>query len=234
MKLEVCVDRIESARAAQAGGADRIEVCGALSIGGITPSRGLVEQCLELGSVEVMMMIRPHAGGFCYGAGDIDTLLRDIRVAKQLGVRGVVLGALREDGRIDRELCRRLIDAARPLSVTFHRAFDVTPDPAEALDCLLDLGVERVLTSGQAPSAFEGREVIRELVQRAGDALVVLAGAGVRWQDVVPLIQATGVREIHASASEPVAENVRDRMNIVQATRVTHAETVRAIRQALS
>src|SRR6188768_3830265 len=109
MKLEVCIDQIESALAAKAGGADRLEVCGALGVDGITPSYGLVEQCVELGGVEVMMMIRPHAGGFCYGKNEIDTMLRDIRRAKRLGVTGVVLGALRKDSRIDRELCMRLI-----------------------------------------------------------------------------------------------------------------------------
>src|SRR5690349_7907523 len=113
MKLEVCIDRIESAVAAKAGGADRVEVCGALAVDGITPSYGLVEQCVELGGVEVMMMIRPHTGGFCYEKNDVDTMLRDIRVAKQLGVSGVVVGALREDGQIDRGLCQRLIEAAR-------------------------------------------------------------------------------------------------------------------------
>jgi len=224
---------MESARAAKSGGAARVEVCGALGLGGITPSRGLVEQCVKLGGIDVMMMIRPHAGGFCYGDDDIDTMLRDIRDAKQLGVQGVVLGALRDDGRIDHSLCQRLIEAARPLAVTFHRAFDVTPDPMEALNHLLDLGVERLLTSGQAASAMEGRDVIRDLVRHAGNSLTVMAGAGIRGQDVATLIQATGVREIHASASAVVEEPMRDQVGIVQATRITQVEMVRAIVRAL-
>lgn len=233
MKFEVCIDHIESAFAAKAGGADRLEVCGALAVAGITPSYGLVEQCLEQVGVDVMMMIRPHAGGFCYGKTEVETMLRDIRVARKLGVAGVVLGALREDGRIDCELCQRLIEAARPLSVTFHRAFDLTPDPFEALDSLLGMGVDRLLTSGQAASALDGARLIRALVERAGRSLCVIAGAGINVQNVATLVRATGVREIHASASEPVMDAVDNAANMVCATRITRQETVRGIVQAL-
>ncbi len=233
MKLEVCIDHIASAVAAKAGGADRLEVCGALAVDGITPSYGLVEQCFEQGKVEVMMMIRPHAGGFCYEKNEVDTMLRDIRVARQLGVNGVVLGALRKDGRIDRELCQRLIDAARPLSVTFHRAFDLTPDPFEALDSLLEMGVDRLLTSGQAASALGGAQLIRALVERAGTGLCVMAGAGICAQNVATVVRATGVREIHASASEVVMDGGHHAASIVIATRITREETVRGIVQAL-
>ena len=233
MTLEVCIDRIESALAAVSGGADRLEVCSALGLDGLTPSHGLVEQCVELGLVEVMMMIRPHAGGFCYHAQEIDTMLRDVGVAKQLGVTGVVFGGLRGDGRIDRELCLRLIEAARPLSVTFHRAFDLTPDPLEALDSLLELGVDRVLTSGQAASAMDGMKLIQALVHRAGTALSVVAGGGIRAQDVATLVRATGVREIHASASEVVTENDLRAVRIVRTTRITRQELVRAMVHAL-
>jgi len=233
MKLEVCIDHIESALAAKSGGADRLEVCGALAIHGITPSYGLVEQCLELGGVEVIMMIRPHAGGFCYEKNDVDTMLRDIRVARQLDVTGVVLGALRKDGRIDRVLCQRLIEAARPLSVTFHRAFDLTPDPFEALDSLLEMGIDRLLTSGQAASALDGAQLIRTLVKRAGRGLCVMAGAGICAQNIATLVRATGVREIHASASEVVMDGGHNAAHMVCATRITRQETVRGIVHAL-
>lgn len=233
MKLEVCIDHIQSGLAAKAGGADRLEVCGALAVDGITPSYGLVEQCVELGGVDVMMMIRPHAGSFCYKKNDVDTMLRDIRVAKQLGVTGVVLGVLREDGRIDCELCRRLIEAARPLAVTFHRAFDLTPDPFEALDGLLELGVDRLLTSGQAATAREGAKLIRALVERAAGELSVMAGAGIRVNDIATLVRATGVREIHASASEVTTEGVQNALGIVRETRVTSQKVVCAIVDAL-
>lgn len=233
MKLEICIDRIESAQAAMAGGADRIEVCGALDVGGITPSYGLVEQCVERGNVEVMMMIRPHAGGFCYESAEVDTVLRDLRVAQKLHVQGVVLGVLHRDGRIDRDLCRRLIDVARPLSITFHRAFDLTPDPLEALDCLLELGIDRLLTSGQAASAREGTPLIHELVRRAGTALSVIAGGGIQPRDIVPLIRATGVREIHASASEAVIEATSGVVRIFGAPRVTKQAIVQAMVQTM-
>lgn len=229
MKLEICIDGLASAQAAQAGGADRLEVCGPLALGGVTPSAGLVEQCLELNGLSVMMMIRPHAGGFCYDASEVDTMRRDIDWAKRLGVEGVVLGALRSDGRIDLPLCRRLIDAARPLSVTFHRAFDLTPDPLESLESLLELRVDRLLTSGQAASALAGASVIRRLVERAGDDLIVMAGAGIRGSNVTQLIQTTGVREVHASASHVVRPHVGDSLGIVHAQQTTDQEAVRAI-----
>ncbi len=243
MTLEICIDRIESAMAAIEGGTDRLEVCSALDLAGLTPSYGLVQQCVELGrtefggvemsTVEIMMMIRPRAGGFCYGTYEVDTMLRDIRVAKKIDVTGVVFGALREDGRIDVELCRLLVDAARPLAVTFHRAFDLTPDPYEALDSLLELGVDRVLTSGQAATAMKGSQLIGELVQRSGTGLSVMAGAGIRGPDVAALVQATGVREIHGSASEAVVEKSSRGEPICHTTRITRRELVRDMVRAL-
>jgi copper homeostasis protein len=231
MTLEICIDRIESALAAIDGGAHRLEVCSALELDGLTPSFGLVQQCVELGraqtsQVEIMMMIRPRAGGFCYGTYEVDTMLRDIRVAKNLGVAGIVLGVLREDGRIDVELCKLLIEAARPLAVTFHRAFDLTPDPYEAFDCLLELGVDRLLTSGQAATALEGKSLLRELVLRAGIDLSVMPGGGIRGSDVAKLVLATGALEIHGSASEATIESGR-------ATRVTKEALVREMALAL-
>ncbi len=233
MKLEVCIDRIKSALAARDGGAGRIEVCSALTVGGVTPSYGLVEQCIALRGVEVMVMIRPHAGGFKYGPDEVGTMLRDIQFAKERGAQGVVLGALHPDGRVDREICLRLIEAARPLSITFHRAFDLTPDPLEALDALLELGVDRLLTSGQAPRATDGLQLIRELVHRAGPDFFVMAGAGIRPQDVAALVHATGVQEIHASASEEASDVTSNRMGVIQATRVTKKENVLAMVRAI-
>jgi copper homeostasis protein len=233
MILEVCIDLIESALAAMRGGADRIEVCGALSVGGITPSYGLVEQCVAIGGIEVMMMIRPHAGGFCYEPDEVSIMLRDIHVAQTLGAHGIVIGALQKDGRVDRELCQRLIDSARPLSVTYHRAFDLTPDPLEALDSLLELGVNRLLTSGQAECAMQGSDLIRELVGRAGNGLAVMAGAGIRPQDVATLIRTTGVREIHTSARESVADDNSRMAEFVQPSSVTRQEIVREMVQAI-
>lgn len=234
MLLEICIDRFDSARAACDGGADRLEVCGALEAGGVTPSAGLVEACLALGSVDVMMMIRPHGGGFTYGADEQEVMRRDIELARRLGVRGVVFGALAADQRVDVATSRRLIDAARPLEVTFHRAFDLTPDPLEALDMLVELGVERVLTSGQAPSAVAGADLIRRLVERAAGRLSVMPGAGVSGANVARLVQWTNAREVHASASELCPATECAALGFVGAERVTTVERVRAIRAAFS
>lgn len=222
MQLEVCIDSIESAAAAQRGGANRLEICAALTLGGITPSCGLIEQCRELGGLDLMVMIRPHGGGFCYDGGAIDTMLCDIRVAQRLGVRGVVIGALTASGQIDVDACRRLIDAARPLEVTFHRAFDETTDPWRALDELVELGVDRLLTSGQASTAADGAPLIRKMVERVGSRISVMPGGGIHAGNVVELVRATGVVEVHASASELVASR-----------RITRADRVRSIVEAI-
>lgn len=226
-QLEICIEQIESAQAALQGGAQRIEVCGALSVSGITPSLGLVEQCLELGSVQVMMMIRPHGGGFCYAEREQQTMLRDIQHARRLRVHGVVFGALQPDGSVDREFCKRLIAAARPLSVTFHRAFDLARDPLQAVDDLLELGVDRLLTSGQAATALAGANCLQELVRRAGRELQVVAGGGVRTGEIADLVAATGVHEIHGSAS--AASVPSDPLGILHPVRTSQVDVVRAM-----
>lgn len=204
MIIEVCIDNIRSAIAAKAGGADRLEVCGPLSVGGTTPSAGLIEQCVELGGIDVVTMIRPHAGDFCYDSADIETMLRDIRIAKRLGAQGVVFGALTTDRHIDIETCRSLIDEARPMAVTFHRAFDVvdSDNAQSAMDSLLQLKVDRLLTSGLATTAVAGSESIRKLVQQSADKIKVIAASGVNADNAAQLIAATGVTEIHASSAQ--------------------------------
>ena len=233
MQLEICIDRIESALAAWEGGANRLEVCGSLATGGTTPSRGLVEQCIQRCQLEVMMMIRPHDGGFCYGSDDLDTMLRDIAIAAQLGAHGIVFGVLGDDGRVHREQCRRLLDAARPLQATFHRAFDVTRDPLEALDDLLEIGIDRILTSGQAEAAQNGTSLIRQLVQRCGNRLSVMVGAGVSATNVAAIVRETGVHEVHASASV-VGRNSRGaKLGFGTSSRITSRQKVRELVEAL-
>lgn len=233
MQLEICIDCIESALAAQEGGANRLEVCGSLATGGTTASRGLVEQCVQRCQLEVMMMIRPHDGGFCYGSDDLDTMLRDIAIAQQLDVQGIVFGVLGDDGRVDREQCRRLLDAARPLRATFHRAFDVTRDPLEALDDLLEIGVDRILTSGQAEAAENGTSLIRQLVQRCGNRLSVMVGAGVSASNVAAIVRETGVHEVHASASVVRRESRGAKLGFGNSSRVTSRPKVRELVEAL-
>jgi copper homeostasis protein len=204
VRLEICVDRLDSAVAALEGGADRIEVCGALACGGVTPSAALISACVKFAPLEVMVMIRPHAGSFSYSPADLAVMERDIAAARQAGAHGVVFGALTPDRRIDLGACRRLMAAAGPLMTTFHRAFDMTRDPRSALDELIELGIGRVLSSGQNMTAIAGTALLRSLVKQSAGRIVVMPGAGVNACNAVELLNSTGADELHASASEPI------------------------------
>ncbi len=232
MPLEICIETISSAIAAKDGGADRIEVCSALGVGGVTPSLGLVEQCVALGSIGVMAMVRPHGGDFCYSADEVSAMCRDIRQFKEEGVQGVVFGALTPEGKIDRRACERLMEAARPLEVTFHRAFDKTTHPMAALDDLLQLGFERLLTSGQAKTAVEGAALIRRLVEHAGERLSIIVGGGVRPENVAALLS-TGSKEFHASARKHGANGDGDDLGLVHAVFETDTDVVTRLSRAI-
>lgn len=232
MILEVCIDNFRSALAAKSGGANRLEVCGPLSVGGTTPSAGLIEQCVALGGVEIVVMIRPHEGGFYYHPEDVETMLIEIRCAKDLGAQGVVFGALTADNQIDVSTCQRLIEEARPLKVTFHRAFDIVYDWRPALDALLKLKVDRLLTSGLATTALEGRETIRQLVEQSGDQLRVIAGSGVTADNVRQLVSETGISEVHTSGS--VAEaRTETAIDFGGRPRTTRESKIREVRLAI-
>lgn len=231
--LEICIDSIESALAAADGGADRLEVCSSLAVGGTTPSHGLVSACLSQTSLPVMMMIRPHDGGFVYGSCDIDVMLADIESAHALGVHGVVFGALTDNRRIDVEMCKRLVTASRPLSMTFHRAFDLVEDPLAALDQIINLGFQRVLTSGQAARAIDGVRMLQELNEHAGERITILAGSGINADNAAQIVANTGVRELHASASEPsTLQQSTSEIAFGGSHRITNADQVRAIKMA--
>jgi len=176
--LEACVDSVESALSAQAGGADRVELCDNLLEGGTTPSAGLIALCCARLRIPVHVLIRPRGGDFVYSDLDLDVMRRDIAVARQHGAQGVVFGILLPNGAIDVPRTRSLIAAARPLRVTFHRAFDFTADPDQALDDLITLGVDRLLTSGQAATALEGIGMLARLVRRAAGRIAIAAGGG--------------------------------------------------------
>lgn len=210
--LEICIDSVQSALAAEQGGADRLELCANLVEGGTTPSLGMVRAVLAATRLPVMVMIRPRGGHFHYRAEERDVMLRDVAALVQEPVAGIVVGPLRSDGSVDVECCRELLDAARRAprpagpglgrpSVTFHRAFDQVADPRRELETLVDLGVDRVLTSGQCPTAPEGLSNLATLVRQAGDRLVVMPGCGVRGANVEELVRGTGAREVHASAA---------------------------------
>ena len=209
--LEVCVDSVESAAAAERGGADRVELCDNLLEGGTTPSGGAVETARALLGLKLHVMIRPRGGDFCYSPVELDVMRRDVELAKRLGADGVVAGFLTEDAAVDLERTRAFVELARPLSVTFHRAFDMTREPFRALEDLVALGVDRVLTSGQEASVVEGLDLVAELIRRAGDRIVVMPGGGLRERNIAKVVAATGAREIHVTGFSAVESPMRYR-----------------------
>jgi copper homeostasis protein len=216
LAFEVCVVSVAGVRAALDAGADRVELCASLEVGGITPSIGLIERTVAITAVRrlaVHVLVRPRGGDFVYSGDEEDVMSRDIRALKAAGADGVVVGALTAAGTVDVPLTRRLIALARPLSVTFHRAFDETDDPVAAFDDVLALGADRLLTSGGAPTALEGAELIETLVERSAKRIEVMAGSGVTERTAAEIRRRTGVRELHFSARAsapdlPLAERV--------------------------
>lgn len=202
--LEVCVESAESALAAEQGGANRVELCDNLMEGGTTPSVGMVALTLQKTAIDVLMMIRPRGGDFLYTDLEFEVMLHDIEVAKKLGVFGVVFGVLTPDGKVDKKRTAQLIHAARPLKVTFHRAFDMTVDPFAALEDLIELGVDRILTSGQEPSTELGVELIGDLVTRADERIIILPGCGITEDNISQLVSKTGVRECHVTGKHQI------------------------------
>lgn len=198
--LEVCVSSVQSAVAAAEGGAQRLELCVNLAEGGTSPPPLLIKEVREEVEINVRVMVRPRAGDFCYSEEELDTMRAEIQHAKVLGANGVVLGILRSDGSVDVERTKELASLAYPLSVTFHRAFDETPDPFRALEDVILTGADILLTSGQKFSATEGQELIQQLVERAGNRIRILAGAGINESNARIIIRETGVQEIHVAS----------------------------------
>lgn len=200
--VEACCDSVETARAAEQSGAGRVELCG-LGDGGTTPSLGMIARCRNELTIPLHVMIRPHTRDFLYNEDDLDVMCNDIITAKSLGVDGIVLGPLQSNGAIHTQQLAELVALARPMKVTFHRAFDRIADQTTALDLLLMLGVDFVLTSGGAPTALAGAARLHQLQARAGDRLTVLAGGGIRSDGVHALLQQSALREIHARGTDP-------------------------------
>lgn len=235
--LEVAAGSLASALAAESGGADRIELCASLDDGGTTPSHGTITVVRDRVHLPLHVLIRPRTGDFCYDEDDVAVMLRDVEACTSLGCDGVVIGALDADGNVDEPACRALIGAARSLGVTFHRAFDAARDQASALETIIALGCERVLTSGGEATALAGAARIAELVRQAGDRARVMAGAGITPDNVHEIASRTGARELHASARTLRASTSRHRNERLSGLDVDWCETdpdvVRAMVQAL-
>ncbi len=204
--FEIAAESINSVRIIQQQHlADRIELCDNLVVGGTTPSAGLIRLSRKNTSIPIMVLIRPRPGDFLYSDAEFEVVLSDIAFAKKEGMDGIVTGILKQDGQVDRDRMIHVVEAARPMQITFHRAFDMAREPFEAIDTLVDLGIDRVLTSGQMASAWDGRGLIRQVVDYTNDLPIsIMAGGGVNAQNVQDLVKATGVQEIHTSARSRV------------------------------
>ena len=200
-KFEICANSVESCVEAQRGGANRVELCAGIPEGGTTPSYGDIVMARKLlNTAKLHVIIRPRGGDFLYSDLEKEIMLEDVRMARRLGVDGVVFGALTAEGDVDMEFMRRLMAEAEGMSVTFHRAFDVCRDPFLALEQIIELGCDRILTSGQMPKAEEGIDLLKQLVDKAGNRIIIMSGCGVNAGNIARIAEATGACEFHFSA----------------------------------
>ena len=203
-RFEICANSVASCIAAQEGGANRVELCAGIPEGGTTPSYGMIRNARENISIALNVIIRPRGGDFLYSESEIREMIYDIKIAKELGADGLVFGCLNPDGSVDMDAMSRLMEAAGDTPVTFHRAFDHTNDPYKALEDIISLGCARILTSGCRPTALEGAELLAQLVERAGNRIIIMPGCGVREGNIAEIARLSGAREFHFSARESV------------------------------
>jgi copper homeostasis protein len=201
--LEVCANSIQSAINAQEAGAHRVELCENLEQGGTTPSYGLIKLARKSLSIKLNVLIRPRTGDFLYTHFEYQTIKEDIKIAKQLGADGVVCGILLSNGDVDVARTKELFELAKPMSFTFHRAFDLTNDPFKSLEDIISCGADRILTSGQQPSAIQGEHLIKELVKQSHERIIIMPGSGVN-EDNIEYLMETGATEFHMSGSAPI------------------------------
>ena len=195
--IEICIESVESVIAAEKGGADRVELCSDLFEGGLTPTIGTVKTALKKSNIKINAMIRPRGGDFCYSDEEFEVMKEDIKAFKETGINGIVFGILTPEGDVDVKRSKEIIELARPLAVTFHRAFDMTRDPYKSLEELIELGVDRVLTSGQEATVPEGADLLEELVQIAGDRIIVMPGCGITERNFPKLRDKIKAKEYH-------------------------------------
>ncbi|GAB6866336.1 MULTISPECIES: copper homeostasis protein CutC [Bacteroides] len=209
-QFEVCANSVESCLAAQTGGANRVELCAGIPEGGTTPSYGEISMAREiLDTTRLHVIIRPRGGDFLYSPIEVKTMLKDIEIARKLGVDGVVFGCLTANGEIDSTAMQELMLASQGLSVTFHRAFDVCCNPKEALEQIIELGCNRILTSGQQATAEQGIPLLKELQEQAAGRIILLAGCGVNENNIARIAQETGIQEFHFSARESIISEMK-------------------------
>lgn len=195
--IEICLESVESVIAAEKGGADRVELCSDLFEGGLTPTIGTVKTALRKSNIKINAMIRPRGGDFCYSDEEFEVMKEDIKAFKETGINGIVFGILTPEGDVDVKRSKEIIELARPLAVTFHRAFDMTRDPYKSLEELIELGVDRVLTSGQEATVPEGADLLEEFVQIAGDRIIVMPGCGITERNFPKLRAKIKAKEYH-------------------------------------
>lgn len=203
--LEACLDSLDLAIKAEQAGAGRIELCDRLDIGGTTPSRALIESVVRAVKIPVFPIIRPRGGDFHYSSHEVESMKRDAEMALEAGAAGVVIGVLNADGTIDERRTRSVMESAPGVSVSFHMAFDSTPDQTAALETLVEIGIDRVLTKGGAPRAIEGVERLRALVEQSAGRIHILAGGGVRADNAEEIVRRSGVKEIHSRGLDVAA-----------------------------
>lgn len=208
-QFEICANSVESCIAAQMGGAHRVELCAGIPEGGTTPSYGEISVAREIPDIKLHVIIRPRGGDFLYSSTEIRCMLKDIEMARKAGADGVVFGCLTAEGEVDIPVMQELMQAAEGLSVTFHRAFDVCRDPQKALEELIKLGCNRILTSGQQSTAEAGIPLLKELNKQAAGRIILLAGCGVNEKNIAHIASETGIREFHFSARERITSGMQ-------------------------
>ena len=203
-KFEICANSVASCIAAQEGGADRVELCAGIPEGGTTPSYGMIKSARESINIALNVIIRPRGGDFLYSKEELKEMLYDIQTARKLGADGLVFGCLTPEGKVDIEAMKPLMEAAGDTPVTFHRAFDHSSDPMQALEDIISLGCAKILTSGCRPTALEGADLLSQLVETAGDRIIIMPGCGVKETNIAEIARLSGAREFHFSARESV------------------------------
>ncbi len=228
VKLEVCVDSLESAIAAQEGGATRVELCGDLSSGGTTPSYGLIEEARKRIHIGLHVMIRPRGGDFFYSDLEFEIMKRDVEQAKALRVDGVVFGILTKNNHVDMARMRILVGIAKPMKITFHRAFDIVHEPMQAMEEIIHLGIDRILTSGQKRTAMEGLPLIKQMAEASKDRIIIMPASGITSENVNFILKEAKVKEIHVGGAVSEIQEYPDAGMFTFKRRVVDCEKVKS------